>query len=314
VSADKLNRMLNESIRDITVGPGLSMMRTPDGRVTISLNEINGPIGMVVRRAKFTTFPDQSTDPGILLCTSYAADGTTLASDEVPVIGMEPHSLNDDLLIWRPPGGALGREYNARRANGTATGAPQDYTYSVDDSTVVWQEFTTRTNVMILCSAIPDRAATYPYTCYWWHVRDSDFYENTTQRTGVAAKAEESQYWRSGVTAENEWSQFSQDITPVLPAIWTGDYDSSSPTTPKPVFLTGFTPPPQNTDGFPFPDSPGFADQAWQRGGTVTNPGTSGSHPSEVNGAIQMPISVPGGTRTLFVDWQGRVWRISTRS
>lgn len=297
-------------LSNLTAPAGGQVLRTPFGTGIVQPPAIRP---MVAARAKFTTFPNQANDPGILLCKLLAADGTTEASAEFPVIGMEPHVLNDTLIVWQPPGGALGQAYNARRGGGTATGASQDYIYSVDSTKVVWQEFTTRVAVKVLCAQYPNYSNTYPYTCKWWHVRDSDFWQSGSQRSGVCAKAEEFQYQKYGVTpSSGNWKEFGQNESPALPAIWTGDYDESNTSTPTPVFLTGFTPPTDHDDGFP--DSPGFADQAWARGGTTLDPGTSGSHPATTNGAVQMQISVPGGTRTIYADFQGRLTKISTRS
>jgi len=44
ITAEKLNRSIADTVRDVTVGPGLSMRRSPGGRVAITLNERVTPI------------------------------------------------------------------------------------------------------------------------------------------------------------------------------------------------------------------------------------------------------------------------------
>jgi hypothetical protein len=294
-------------LSNLTAPAGGQVLRTPFGTGVVQPPAIRP---MVAARAKFTTFPNQANDPGILLCKLLAADGTTEASAEFPVIGMEPHVLNDTLIVWQPPGGALGLAYAKRRSPfGTTQPTTQDYTYSVDSTKVVWQEFTTRQMVQLFCSnQTPNYTSLYPYTCRWWHIRDGDNYNNTTQRLGVCMRAQENNYRNYGVTDPVIWKSYGSDEACVVPALWTGEYDTSN-STPTPVFLTGYTAPTDHTDGFP--DSPGFADQTWSNGAQPTDPGTSGSHPSSVGGWVQFYVSTPGGhKRQVEAYFDGRLRKI----
>jgi hypothetical protein len=195
------------------------------------------------------------------------------------------------------------------------TGASQDYTYSIDETKVIWQEFTTRKNVMVWTSSIyPDTTQTYPYTCLWCHVRGSDADQGTTNRVGKLAKAEEYQYQRFGVTASYLWHEPGQDATPMLPAIWTGDYDSSSPATPYPVFLTGHST--HTGIGGTSILIPGFDDQEWglaTGANPVTTQGTAGTHPATMGGYANFEVTTPGGKkRRLTFDDSGKLIQVST--
>jgi hypothetical protein len=296
-------------LSNLTAPAGGQVLRTPFGTGIVQPPAIRQ---VVAARAKFTTFPNQTNDPGILLCTPYAADGTTLGATEFPVIGMEPHNLNDDLLIWQPPGGAMGKEQNNHRSY-SYSAAPQDLNYSVDGKKIVWQEFTDRKAVIMQTNSAPSATSTkYPYACYWWHILPSA--GGTAGREGFYFDCGETDYGNLGPFASSSWLDVKEFGTPgPQVGVWTGEYDPDAAVSgvpvPRPIFATGTK---RIFDSNAGSGRPAFTGQTWKFGEVNQNVGTAGSPLTPVGGAPTVTVNIPGGgIATLSFDWEGKLVQLS---
>jgi hypothetical protein len=102
VSAAKLNRMIGETIREIRVGPGLRIMRTPGGVVTISAIEKPQAIPAGLLRCRVT---DAANIYTLKTMSVIKWDGTTSTGAEFLVRAIWGHSEDDDVFVQKSGNG-----------------------------------------------------------------------------------------------------------------------------------------------------------------------------------------------------------------